>query len=243
MRGKGHGLWAVTKVAIPAVIVVVLTMASSGRAFAWTHLLNNYNNNPNDFTCGYNSSVPCLYWPEPNHVSSNQYGLINSSLSSLGPAHYDMSTAVANSFGYWNSVTGAFNPFVYKCATPTGCINTMNFGSATLTDPFTYAVTDVGDYGPVQFVSGQYYAIMNWTGTTFNNTVTFNSTLTYSDPGVLPVVADGRKVATHEVGHAECLGHTARTDAVMKQGKVLFYQPNTDDINAMRSIYTGTIPS
>lgn len=69
----------------------------------------------------------------------------------------------------------------------------------------------------------------------FNPLVTWNKTFTYDT-----YVADARKVATHEMGHAEGLGHSGQT-AVMKQGAMSLFNPQTDDENGIIKIY-GAYP-
>jgi hypothetical protein len=61
MRSKRA--WKAAKIAIPIGITGILMLAFVGRGFAWTHLLNNYDSNPNDYTCGYNSSSPASIGP------------------------------------------------------------------------------------------------------------------------------------------------------------------------------------
>jgi len=56
------------------------------------------------------------------------------------------------------------------------------------------------------------------------------------------VQADGRKVATHETGHLMSLGHTSYT-AEMHQGPGNFYSLQSNDIQGLQAIYTGTQPS
>jgi hypothetical protein len=69
----------------------------------------------------------------------------------------------------------------------------------------------------------------------FSTSVTWNHTLTYDT-----YIADSRKVATHELGHVEALGHTGFT-AIMHQGAEPFYTPQTNDIQGLKAIY-GAYP-
>lgn len=221
---------------IPVILAICMIAVTVQTAFGWTHLLNHFDSNPNDYTCGYNSTIPCLYWPEPNHVSTTIYASYDPALSDIGPAHYNFtSSTLSNSLGYWNSVQNAFNPYIYNCDYQ-GCVDVVHYVSGDL-GAFIWASTDVSNFGPVQYSNGQYYAIMNSATTTFNTEVSWNNDLQYNT-----LQADGRKVATHETGHIECLGHTSHT-AVMHQGKENFYQPQADDISGIQSIYTGYIPS
>ncbi len=217
---------------LPVFLVISITVLSTPKAFAWTQEINNYPSSPTG--CGGSSSYPCLYWPEPNHISTTLYASYDS-LGSVGPAKYNFTTPVNNALGYWNSVQGAFNPYIYDC-TYTGCRDVVYYTSDDI-GSVNWAETNVGDFGPVQYANGQYYAILNSARTTFNTEVSWNNTLQY---GALQ--ADGRKVATHETGHIEGLGHTGYT-AVMRQGAESFYQPQANDISGMQTIYTGLYPS
>jgi len=49
-------------------------------------------------------------------------------------------------------------------------------------------------------------------------------------------VADSRRVATHELGHSEALGHTNYT-AVMRTGAGSFWKPKANDIAGIQAIY------
>lgn len=222
---------------VPAILAIWMIMVTVQTAFAWTHLRNHFDSNPSDFTCGYDDTVPCLYWPEPNHVSTMLNASYDTSLGNIGPAHYNFTSSgvLSNSLGYWNQVQGAFNPLISNCNF-SGCVDAVHYISGDL-GAFIWAATDTGDFGSVQFANGQYYAIMNSATTTFNTEVSWNNNFQYAT-----LQADGRKVATHETGHIECLGHTSHV-AIMQQGDVRFFQPQADDINAMQSIYTGFIPA
>ncbi len=221
---------------IPVILAVCMMTVTAQTAFGWTHTVNHFDQNPNDFTCGYADTVPCLYWPEPNHVSAMLNALYDPSLTNIGPAHYNFfNGTLSNSLGYWNAVQGAFNPIISNCNF-TGCVDPVHYTSADL-GSFVWATTDISDFGAVQFTNGQYYAILNSTTTTFNTEVSWNNSLQYNQ-----LQADARKVATHETGHVEALGHTGHV-AVMHTGAENFYTPQADDINAMQSIYTGFIPA
>ena len=69
---------------LPVVLVVIVQVVASQPALAWTHRENNWDSNPNDYTCGYSTSVPCLYYPEPNHVSTTLYAYFDPSLANVG---------------------------------------------------------------------------------------------------------------------------------------------------------------
>ena len=211
-----------------------VALVSAQPALAWTHLINNYDTNTSDYTCGYSTSVPCLYWPEPNHVSSSIYAYIEPSLSNVGG--YNFNSAITRAFGDFNGVP-AFNPYMNVCNSTTTCgeaqvvyqTGSLGFGE--------YGFTTWATYGPITKASGQYYAINSDKTVTFSANITWNNTL-YFDANN----ADGRKVATHETGHIQGLGHTGHTPAIMRQGATTYYALQTDDINGLESIYTGYIP-
>ncbi|WP_371876287.1 matrixin family metalloprotease, partial [Dictyobacter vulcani] len=69
----------------------------------------------------------------------------------------------------------------------------------------------------------------NFTLFNSSNEISWNNSLIFS-----ATQADGRKVATHETGHMEGLGHTAHDPAVMRQGGVSYYALQTDDISVTR---------
>lgn len=222
---------------IPVMVAICPSTITAQTAFGWTHNINNFDaTQGQDYTCGYNTSVPCLYWPEPNHVSATLYAFYDPSISNVGPTHYNFNTTVSNSLGYWNAVQGAFNPLVYNC-NYSGCHDVITYQADDLGADGTWALTYWGDFGSVQYSNGQYYAILNSTITTFNTEVSWNNSFQF---GTLQ--ADARLVATHETGHAEGLGHTYHY-AVMHIGAENFYTPQADDINGMQSIYTGYIPA
>lgn len=232
MARFGRRLWLKL---IPLVAVVALQFVTSQPALAWTHRINNWDSNPNDYTCGYNSSVPCLYYPEPNHVSTSVYAYLDPSLANVGGYNFD--TAVTRALNDFNNVP-AFNPYMYACynaqcgAATSYSIGDLGYG--------VYGMTPYGYYGSVQYASGQYYAIMTGNYTIFNsaNEIAWNNSLVFS-----ATQADGRKVATHETGHFQGLGHTGHSPAVMRQGAVTYYALQPDDINGLESFYTGYIPA
>lgn len=210
---------------------ICITVATAQKAFAWTQEDNNYPGSPTG--CGGYLSYPCLYWPEPNHVSDTLYAdFLN--IGSVGPTNYDFTMPVKNAMGYWNGVQGAYNPYMYNCNS--GCTDAVYYYSADI-GSYEWAYTDVSDTGPEQYANGQYYAIFNSASVYFNTEVSWNNNLQYNT-----LQADGRKVATHETGYVEGLGHRGYT-AVMHQSAEPFYTPQANDINGMQTIYTGYIPA
>ena len=151
---------------------------------------------------------------------------------------YNFNTAVQRALDDFNNNVPAFNPWVYSCynaqcgAATSYAIGNLGYG--------VYSYTPYGYMGSIQHSSGQYYAIMTGNGTLFNSStwISWNNTLMFSD-----TQADGRKVATHETGHFEGLGHTGHIPAVMHQGKVTYFALQPDDVNGLVSFYTGYIPA
>ena len=79
---------------------------------------------------------------------------------------------------------------------------------------------------------------------TFNTYVIWNRSDTYTctDLPVFPYwscKADARKVALHEMGHAEGLGHmpSGSPQSIMQQGALTYHNLKTDDIAGIKAIY------
>jgi hypothetical protein len=70
----------------------------------------------------------------------------------------------------------------------------------------------------------------------FNQSVTWNHTFYYGTYD-----ADSRKVATHEFGHVNGLGHTGFATAVMVSGQASFYNVKPNDLDGLQAIY-GAYP-
>src|SRR5262245_35070436 len=122
---------------LPLITAICVVTVSIPSALAWTHNANRFDLG-GDPVCGQTSSVPCIYWPEPNHVSGTDYFFDDPTLTDVGPAHFNFISAVGNATGYYNAISGAFNPFLYNCQV-SGCI-----------DPITYKAQsdpDIGAYG------------------------------------------------------------------------------------------------
>jgi hypothetical protein len=94
-------------------------------------------------------------------------------------------------------------------------------------------------YGTVQWNSrnGFWCAAFYYVPVYFNTEITWNNNLQFS-----ATTADGRKVSTHESGHALGLGHTGHTPAIMHQGKVSYYTVQADDLNGLQNVYPGYYP-
>ncbi len=107
--------------------------------------------------------MPCLYYPEPNHVSTTLYAYFDPSLANVGGYNFD--TAVQRALNDFNNVP-AFNPYVYSCYNPQ-CGATTSYAIGDL-GYAVYGMTPYGYMGSTQYSSGQYYAIMTGNYTLFN---------------------------------------------------------------------------
>ncbi len=96
-------------------VAIAVAFALFGFTFssanAWTHEINNWDNNHNDYYCGTSSSRPCLYWAQPSYTSINLYAYFNPSLKTAPPGSYDFTVAVNRAFSDWNSQP-AWNPYL-----------------------------------------------------------------------------------------------------------------------------------
>ena len=128
--------------------------------------------------------------------------------------------------------------YMYPSLNATGCLDSTSYSIGDL-GYAVYGQTPYGNIGSVQH-SSQYYAVMSGNGTIFNssNNISWNNNLVFSD-----TQADGRKVATHETGHMEGLGHTLHNPAIMRQGTVTYYALQSDDISGLATQYNGNIPA
>jgi hypothetical protein len=88
-----------------------------------------------------------------------------------------------------------------------------------------------------------WYQFIQFAHVVFNNYPTgWNNTLTWAQYQNCDFAADGRKVATHETGHVQGLGHTSTT-SVMHQGAEPFYALQSDDKAGLIAIYPGYQPA
>ncbi len=223
-------------------------------AHAYTHYLNNFDSNPNDFLCGKSQTSPCLAWFQPYHQSITLSAYFDPALHtaiSLFGGYYDFTVAIDQAFTDWNSQP-AWNPYLVSCGSSTSCEANANV-SYSMADlgQFVWGYTDDIDfYGTVSCFNtpastttcngspGYWYAAFYYVPVYFNTEMSWDSSNQYGKMN-----ADGIKVATHETGHLLGLGHTGHSPAIMRQGQVSYESVQADDFNGLWSIYPGYYPS
>jgi predicted Zn-dependent protease len=219
-------------------VALALFSFAFSSAHAWTHEINNWDNNPNDFLCGKSQSTPCLYWAQPSNTSINLYAYFDPSLNNAR-GNYNFTVAINRAFGDWNAQK-AWNPYLNSCGSSSSCLNGADL-TYTMSDLGygIYGATNISSYGTVQWNSknGFWYAAFFYVPVYFNTEITWNNSLQFSN-----TTADGRKVSTHECGHALGLGHTGHTPAIMRQGMTTYYAVQTDDLNGLQNVYPGYYP-
>lgn len=136
---------------------------------------------------------------------------------SLESGNLNLKTDVRNGMGYWNNQP-ARNPFHYESTTGTkvNVHRTTTSGSDVWAEAYTYSNSS---------------NVVTSAMIGFNPLVTWNRSYTYDT-----YKADARKVATHEIGHTQALGHTGFT-AVMQQRPLSLHTPQTNDTHGLQAIY------
>jgi hypothetical protein len=225
---------------VPAAIGVML-LISSTPALAWSQLLNNYDQGGSGY-CGGSSTYPCLFWQEPHSTSITIYSYFD---PRVDDDNYSFTTAINRAFGDFNAAP-AYNPYTYQCVNRVGCGTNAYYGSTTAFNCGELAFTTFPILGAIEHnTSVGYYQFIREANVTFNTSslAHWNNSLSWSfNPTTCAFNADGRKVATHETGHLMALGHTGYT-AVMHQGPENFYALQTNDLQGLENIYTGSSPS
>jgi hypothetical protein len=183
----------------------------------WTQLNNNYPGSP--VSCTNVDPWWCWRWPKNGSLSATVDIYLDSSLAN---ANIDLRSDVRKGINQWHLVCAA-NPILNEVSTNVGTPIQEYRGS--LDDPSAWAETLVSaqSASPHRIVSAL---------TRFNYLVTWNRSLTFD-----ATHADARKVATHELGHAEGLGHTGHSPAVMRQGATTYWKVQTDDVLGMQAAY------
>lgn len=195
---------------------VLAAVAATQSVGAWTQLYNNYPNDP--VSCNNVGSWQCIEWPlAPNGFSSTVYVYLSSTLTQ---ANLNLQTDIRNSEPLWDAAP-ARNPFLRNVSSPDQATAVLSRGTTVFSS--SWAET-------TQTIAGNGHTII-FAGVVYNKNVTWNRNFQYG-----PLVADSRKVSTHELGHVEALGHTG-FNTPMKQGAVNLWQPQQDDYDGLVAIY------
>ena len=218
------------------VLAVLLLANSSGTVAAWSQLRNN---NPNDpRSCTNVSPWYCIRWPKTSsNLSTTQYVFLSSSLDRIYGVN--MFADVRRTFERWNDVP-ARNPHLEEIYSTTLDDIYVRAGSPSQcgVNDYVYAVAYVYTAQDVNRISSADIC--------FNADIGWNRDLDFSfrdTPEGYIQFADSRKVATHEMGHAEGLGHVsnATSAAIMRQGPTSYFTVQTNDVIGMQEVY-GAYP-
>jgi hypothetical protein len=202
-------------------LAVTLTLVVAVPASAWTQIYNAYPSDP--LSCG-DPGGYCIEWPTTSGGLSVNVDVFL--YSSLGLANVDLRSDVRRTFSYWNGIA-ARNPHLQE--TTSLSASEVDVWLGTTQYPDAWAETTISP--PPGNGHTMTYATM-----VFSNLVTWNRTYTYG-----AYVADARKVAMHEMGHVEALGHTGISPAVMRQGALSYSVPQPNDVTGIIAIY-GAYP-
>lgn len=198
-----------------------LGLAVALPAFGWTQIYNSYPDDP--LSCG-DPGGYCIEWPTTSGGLSITVDVYL--YSSLGQANLDLREDVRRTFTYWNDIP-ARNPYLRE--TTNVAISKLDVWRGATIYPDSWAETT--PYPQPGGGHTMYYATI-----VFNSLVTWNRSYTYGT-----YTADARKVAMHEMGHAEALGHTGISPAIMRQGALNYSIPQYNDRLGIVAIY-GAYP-
>jgi hypothetical protein len=183
----------------------------------WAQLDSNYPISP--FNC-----VPgtCYAWPKtPSGLSVTVPVYLD---PNLGTANIDLRPDVRSAWAQWNAAP-ARNPYLREAAA----------GEEPLVSVDRYDTPVCGFHGSLASTAcTQTWYTGNVTTScevSFNPFLSWNHALVWTD-----TQADSRKVAVHELGHCEGLGHVG-ISAIMTRGPVPFWQPQSMDILGLQAIY------
>ncbi len=214
-------------------LALVLAIVSAVPVMAWTQLDNNYPNTPT--SCTGVDPWFCSEWPTNGGLSVNVDVYLHSSLDADNEV--SLKTDLRNAFPQWNGIA-ARNPHLQETAS-TANDEVYVWDALGVLPDNVYAETTVYSLiaAPYSIVGAEIL---------FNRSIVWNHNYDFSvistpDPTVFIYRADARKVASHELGHAEGLGHTGISPAVMRQGATTYWKPQANDKSGIIAIY-GAYP-
>jgi hypothetical protein len=229
-------------------LAMVLSALSLQPGLAWTENFTSFDYDGNPY-CGqvsaYNPSThrgPCLFWQEPHNTSITIQAYLNPALN-LG--YYDFNPAVTRAFTDINAVPN-WGPYMSACYTNNCAANAPGNYSTGSQPCYVYGTTTYSGLSASEYTTTNgigWYQFEQYIPVVFNSYASgWNNNLYYATYMNCDFAADGRKVATHESGHVQGLGHTLNT-AVMHQGPEAFYALQSDDVAGLKAIYPGNQPS
>lgn len=208
--------------------LVGLALAASP-VVAYTQNNNNFPDDP--VTCDNSANFKCVEWAK---TSGNLSINVDVYLSSTLSQNIDLRTDVRNAMSEYNGIA-ARNPHLQETTTTT---NDEIYVEASGSLPATTYARSAWSWNTTT-------TKLVRCDTVFNSEIGWNRSLDFSTVvvnGETIYRADARKVANHEMGHCEALGHTASSNAaIMHQGAVSYYHVQTADKNGIIDIY-GAYP-
>ncbi len=201
------------------------------------------------FTCEVYDGENCIRWLEGQATVKSFLGnpgqvLINGTIT------WDQNTFLAA--GDWNTISGGLRYNVTTegelrdpCTTPGPCPGTGAAGENPVI--FRSSVCGGGSFGP-DVIAQTVSCFRRDNGAIVNAPVFFNQNVGWNayDGNLISGATDIRRVLLHELGHVAGLGHPDDAGqnmlAIMNRRISSLDRPQQDDIDGMRSIYTGGQP-